>query len=153
MAFGAIHEMSTGQAYRKMQEIAPHPVLSKILAAIIKEEAAHTHFYRSVARIELAKNETAQKIARKVIDTFWRPVGQGSLARERTEYCIATLFSGDGGLDQLDRTVTQRARQLPGFEKLTKTTTRFGKICTEFLNSRTATAASLLFSINLYALL
>ena len=153
MAFGAIHEMSTGQAYRKMQEIAPHPVLSKILAAIIKEEAAHTHFYRSVARIELAKNETAQKIARKVIDTFWRPVGQGSLARERTEYCIATLFSGDGGLDQLDRTVTQRARQLPGFEKLTKTTTRFGKICTEFLNSRTATAASLLFSINLYAFL
>ena len=70
------------------------PVLSKILAAIIKEEAAHTHFYRSVARIELAKNETAQKIARKVIDTFWRPVGQGSLSRERSEYCIATLFSG-----------------------------------------------------------
>jgi hypothetical protein len=153
MAFGAIHEMSTGQAYRKMQEIAPHPVLSKILAAIIKEEAAHTHFYRSVARIELAKNETAQKIARKVIDTFWRPVGQGSLARERTEYCIATRFSGDGGVDQLYRTETQRARQLPAFEKLNKNTTRFGKICTEFLNSRTATTASLLFSINLYSFL
>jgi hypothetical protein len=42
MAFGAIHEMSTGQAYRKMQEIAPHPVLSKILAAIIKE-GSRTH--------------------------------------------------------------------------------------------------------------
>jgi hypothetical protein len=153
MAFGAIHEMSTGQAYRKMQEIAKHPVLEKILDGIIKEEAAHTHFYRSVARIELKKSETAQKIARKVVETFWRPVGQGSLARERTEYCIATLFSDDGGVDQLDRTVTQRARQLPGFETLSKTTTRFSNICTEFLSSRATTAASLLFSINLYSFL
>jgi hypothetical protein len=153
MAFGAIHEMSTGQAYRKMQEIAPHPVLSKILDGIIKEEAAHTHFYRSVARIELAKSETAQKIARKVVETFWRPVGQGSLARERTEYCLATLFSGDGGVDQLDRTVTQRARQLPGFETLTKTTTHFAKICRDFISSKAATAASMVFSLNFYTLL
>ena len=153
MAFGAIHEMSTGQAYRKMQEIAPHPVLSKILDGIIKEEAAHTHFYRSVARIELRKSETAQKIARKVVDTFWRPVGQGSLARERTEYCLAVLFSDEGGVDQLDRTVTQRARQLPGFETLSKTTTRFAKICSDFLNSKAATAASMLFSVNLYSFL
>jgi hypothetical protein len=101
----------------------------------------------------LKKSETAQKIARKVVETFWRPVGQGSLARERTEYCIATLFSDDGGVDQLDRTVTQRARQLPGFETLSKTTTRFSNICTEFLSSRATTAASLLFSINLYSFL
>lgn len=153
MAFGAIHEMSTGQAYRKMKALADHPVLSTILDGIIREEAAHTHFYRSVARIELQKSRTAQKIARKVVETFWRPVGQGSLARERTEYSIAMLFSGDGGVDQLDRTVTQRARQLPGFETLSKTTTRFSRICTEFVNARAATAASLLFSINLYSLL
>ena len=131
MAFGAIHEMSTGQAYRKMKGLANHPVLSKILDGIIKEEAAHTHFYRSVARIELAKSETAQKIARKVIETFWRPVGQGSLAKHRTEYCIATLFGDDTGegVDILDRTVTQRAHQLPGFSKLSKTTQRFREIC------------------------
>lgn len=153
MAFGAIHEMSTGQAYRKMKALADHPVLSTILDGIIREEAAHTHFYRSVARIELQKSRTAQKIARKVVETFWRPVGQGSLARERTEYSIAMLFSGDGGVDQLDRTVTQRAQQLPGFETLTKTTRRFAKICSEFLNSRATTTASLLFSINLYAFL
>jgi hypothetical protein len=131
MAFGAIHEMSTGQAYRKMKGLANHPVLSKILDGIIKEEAAHTHFYRSVARIELAKSETAQKIARKVIEAFWRPVGQGSLAKHRTEYCIATLFGDETGegLDMLDRTVTQRAHQLPGFSKLSKTTQRFREIC------------------------
>jgi hypothetical protein len=80
-------------------------------------------------------------------------VGQGSLAKERTEYCIAILFSDDGGVDQLDRTVTQRARQLPGFENLSKTTTRFSQICSSFISSRAATTASLLFSINLYAFL
>ncbi|MGH9945988.1 MAG: acyl-ACP desaturase [Pyrinomonadaceae bacterium] len=153
MAFGAIHEMSTGQAYRKMQELANHPVLSKILDGIIKEEAAHTHFYRSVARIELKKSEASQRIARKVIEAFWRPVGQGSLARERTEYCIATLFADETGegVEMLDRTITQRARQLPGFEDLSKTTKRFGRICNKFLGAKAAAAASLLFSINLYA--
>lgn len=152
MAFGAIHEMSTGQAYRQMRDLANHPVLTRILDGIIREEAAHTHFYRSVARIELQKSETAQKIARKVIETFWRPVGQGSLARKRTEYCIATLFADEtgDGVELLDRTVTKRARQLPGFTNLTKTTKRFGAICRRFLPANAATAASLVFSINLY---
>jgi len=152
MAFGAIHEMSTGQAYRKMKGLANHPVLSKILDGIIKEEAAHTHFYRSVARIELAKSETAQKIARKVIEAFWRPVGQGSLAKHRTEYCIATLFGDETGegLDVLDRTVTKRAHQLPGFDGLTKTTNRFQDICRRLYP--VTTAVSLLFSVNLNAI-
>lgn len=153
MAFGAIHEMSTGQAYRQMRDLANHPVLTQILDGIIREEAAHTHFYRSVARIELQKSETAQRIARRVIETFWRPVGQGSLARKRTEYCIATLFADEkgDGVELLDRTVTKRARHLPGFADLTKTTKRFGDICRKFLSTEAATAASLVFSINLYA--
>ena len=140
MTFGAIHEMSTGQAYRRMKEIANHPVLSMILDGIIREEAAHTHFYRSVARIELERSEAAQKITRKVIEVFWRPVGQGSLAKERTEYAIATLFGDETGegVSILDRTVTQRARQFPGFEGMTKTTQRFGDICRRLNPAKTA---------------
>lgn len=153
MAFGAIHEMSTGQAYRKMKDLADHPVLSLILDGIIREEAAHTHFYRSVARIELAKSTTAQKIAKRVVDTFWRPVGQGSLARHRTEYSIATLFGEEGGVDVLDRTVTQRAKQLPGFSQLEKTTSRFADICRRWAPKRYTGAAYLAFAINLYAVL
>jgi len=146
MAFGAIHEMSTGQAYRKMKDLANHPVLSLILDGIIREEAAHTHFYRSVARIELAKSEMSQKIARKVVEAFWRPVGQGSLAKERTEYCIAALFSDEGGVEQLDRTVTRRARQMPGFSDLTKTTKRFGDICRKLSPQGAAAALSVALS-------
>jgi hypothetical protein len=153
MAFGAIHEMSTAQAYRRMMELAKHPVLSQILEGIIREEAAHTHFYWSVARLELEKSETAQKIARKVVETFWRPVGQGSLAKNRTEYSIATLFSGDGGVDRLDRTVTLRARRLPGFGNLTKITKRISDICENFSPHKIVSAASLLLSVNLYTVL
>jgi hypothetical protein len=140
MAFGAIHEMSTAQAYRRMKDLANHPVLSVILDGIVREEAAHTHFYWSVARLELQKSKTAQKIARKVVDTFYVPVGQGSLAKERAEYSVATLFSGDGGVDQVDRTVTQRARQLPGFEGLTEVTKRIGDICHKFTPQKAVAA-------------
>lgn len=153
MAFGAIHEMSTAQAYRRMKDLANHPVLSRILDGIIREEAAHTHFYWSVARLELKKSETAQKIARKVVETFWRPVGQGSLAKKRTEYSIGALFSGDGGVDQLDRTVTQRARQLPGFSDLNKVTKRISGICDKFRPSRISAAAAFLLSVNFHSVL
>ena len=153
MTFGAIHEMSTGQAYRRMKEIANHPVLSTILEGIIREEAAHTHFYRSIARIELERSEAAQKIARKVIEVFWRPVGQGSLAKERTEYAIATLFGDETGegVGILDRTVTQRARQFPGFDGLTKTTQRFREICRRF--DPVKTAASFISLLNATSIL
>lgn len=120
MTFGAIHEMSTTQAYRRLMKLANHPVLTLLLQGIIREEAAHTHFYWSVARLELRKNEFAQKIARFVIDHFWAPVGQGSLAKKRTEYAIGTLFGDTDALERLDKTVTQRVRQLPGFADITK---------------------------------
>lgn len=153
MAFGAIHEMSTAQAYRRMKELANHPVLSMILEGIIREEAAHTHFYWSVAKLELQKSTTAQKIARKVIETFYVPVGQGSLAKKRAEYSVGMLFAGDGGVEQIDRTVTQRAGQLPGLAGLTKVTTRIGGICEKFRPSKIAAAATLLLSINFHAIL
>jgi hypothetical protein len=151
MAFGAIHEMSTAQAYRRMIEIADHPVLTRILEGIIREESAHTHFYWSVAKLELQKSKMAQKVARKVIDTFYVPVGQGSLAKSRAEYSVAMLFGGEGGIEQLDRTVTKRAQQLPGFDGLTKVTKRIGDICRKFTPQRVVSAAALMLSVNLYS--
>ena len=128
MSFGAIHEMSTAQAYRRMDELAGHPVLSQILSGIIREESFHTHFYWSVAKLELRKSDLAQRLARFVIKTFYRPVGQGSLHKSRTEYAIRTLFGGDDGLDRLHKTVTQRAQTLPGLESLNKVTKTLGRI-------------------------
>ena len=128
MSIGAIHEMCTAQAYRRMDELANHPVLSQILNGIIREESFHTHFYWSVAKLELRNSDLAQRIARFVIRTFYRPVGQGSLHKSRTEYAIRTLFGSDDGLDRLHKTVTQRAQTLPGLESLNKVTQTLGRI-------------------------
>jgi hypothetical protein len=122
MTFGAIHEMEAAQGYRRLKTLTDHPVLNPILDAIIKEESAHNQFYWSVARLELKNNKTARRIARFVTDHFWAPVGQGSLAKRRTQYLVQTLFSAGEGLDTVDAKVTQRVRQLPGFDDITKIT-------------------------------
>lgn len=129
MTFGAIHEMTTIQGYRRLRELAGHPILSHILDAIIREESAHTAFYASVAKLELRKNELAQRIARFVIEHFWVPVGQGSLQKSRTEYLVATLFGGRDGLEWVDKTVTQRVTAFPGFAGLTKINETARRIC------------------------
>lgn len=130
MTFGAIHEMSTTQGYRRLIEIADHPVLTHILNGIIREESAHTQFYRNVARIELRGSEFARKTARFVVQHFWRPVGQGAKPKAETEHTIATLFGGAAAITgSLDRTITQRVRQLPGFENMTRITERLVDIC------------------------
>jgi len=120
MTFGAIHEMEAAQGYRRLKTLSDHPVLNPILDAIIREESAHNQFYWSVAKLELKKDSTARKIARYVTDKFWAPVGQGSLAKRRTQYMAATLFADNDGLDTFESKVTKRVRQLPGFEDITK---------------------------------
>lgn len=128
MTFGAIHEMSTTQGYRRLAQLAEHPILSEILTGIIREESAHTTFYRSVARIELEKSEISRKLSRFLIKHFWTPVGSGAKPKKESDYTIATLFSGDGGIEWIDKNVTQRIQGLPGFEGLTKVSDKIGEI-------------------------
>jgi rubrerythrin len=128
MTFGAIHEMSTTQGYRRLAQLANHPVLTEILGGIIREESAHTHFYRSVARLELRNSEFSQKLARFIVRNFWTPVGSGAKPKTESNYTIATLFSGDGGLDWIDKNVTRRVQALPGFDGLTKVSDKIGEI-------------------------
>lgn len=148
MTFGAIHEMEAAQGYRRLIDLANHPVLTHILKGIIREEAAHGQFYRNIARIELARDEFSQKMARWVIDHFWEPVGQGSLPAKRTAYTIRTLFEEDSALDTLDNTVTKRAQQLPGFEGITKMTDVIGKIATSPVAACTVAAAAAAISFS-----
>lgn len=128
MTFGAIHEMEAAQGYRRLLAIADHPVLTHILNGIIREESAHCQFYWSVAKLELSRNDFARRIARFITEHFWAPVGQGALSKNRTAYMIATLFGDDQAMTILDKTVTQRVRQLPGFADITKMTETIGRI-------------------------
>lgn len=128
MTFGAIHEMSTAQGYRRLIELADHPVLTGILRGIIREESAHTGFYRSVARIELKNSEFARKVARFVIRHFYTPVGSGAKLKTETDYTVATLFRGEEGLSWIDKNVSQKVQNLPGFAGLTKISDKISEI-------------------------
>lgn len=124
MAFGAIHEMSTMQGYRRMMELADHPILNKILTAIVREESAHATFYRSVARIELKQSGISRKLARFIVKNFYTPVGTGAKPENESVYAIGTLFEGREGEDWIDRNVTARLQTLPGLEGITTVTER-----------------------------
>lgn len=128
MTFGAIHEMSTAQGYRRLMKMANHPVLTEILTAIMREESAHTRFYASIARIELGKSEFARKVARFIVNKFWSPVGQGAKPKKQTDYTIGTLFSGKEGFEWVERNISQKIQSLPGFGGLTKITDTVAKI-------------------------
>lgn len=128
MAFGAIHEMSTTQGYRRLSDLADHPILSQILTGIIREESSHTTFYRSVARIELEKSEISQKLSRFMIKHFWTPVGSGAKPANESNYTIATLFGGEGGMRWIDNNVSDKLQTLPGFEGLTKVSDKITEI-------------------------
>jgi hypothetical protein len=128
MTFGAINEMSTLQGYRRLSNLANHPVLTHILRAIMREESAHTQFYWHIARLELQRSEFAQKMARFVIRNFWAPVGQGAKATKDSNYTIKTLFGDNEGLAWIDKNITQKLHNLPGFSDLNTITERISTI-------------------------
>jgi hypothetical protein len=118
MAYGAVNEMSTLQGYRRLIELANHPVLTQILRAFMREESVHTQFYWQTAKIELRNNPFAQKLARFVIDKFWVPVGQGIKSAQDANYTVRTLFGDADGLETVDKLITRRIQELPGFDSL-----------------------------------
>lgn len=131
MTYGAVNEFSTLQGYRRLEKEAGHPVLSKILKAIMHEESFHAGFYYNIAKLELQRSEFAQKLARFVVDKFWTPVGEGAKRAIDSNYVVRTLFGTEDALMVVDKQVTQRIRELPGFDTLTKVNEKLREIVTE----------------------
>lgn len=131
MTFGAIHEMSTMQGYRRLKKLADHPVLNQILTGIVREESAHATFYRGIARIELKRSGISRKLARFIIENFYEPVGTTAMPEEESKYAISTLFDGDEGMKWIDRNVTFRVQKLPGFDGVTRVSERIGQFASE----------------------
>ena len=128
MVWGAINEITTLQAYRRLSEMARHPVLKTLLAAIIQEESLHSSFYWNVARVKLNQSKFSRDLARFIVGHFWTPVGQGAKPAHETNYVIATLFRGANGLELFSRTVADRIARLPGFAGFTALSERVGPI-------------------------
>lgn len=128
MVWGAINELTTLQAYRRLWKLAGHPVLEQILRAIAREESVHVKFYWTVARLRLERSKVARGLARGVIRNFWTPVGQGTKPVDEVNYIISTLFGGEEGVGFFDGQVSGKIRRLPGFDGFNAVTDRIGEI-------------------------
>jgi hypothetical protein len=115
MVWGAINEMTAMNAYRRLAELAGHPVLKQLLIGIVQEESIHSSFYWNVARVKLREARFSRKLARFVVGKFWTPVGQGAKPETEANYVMATLFPGKEGLDLFDKKIGSRIARLPGF--------------------------------------
>ncbi|HXM33806.1 MAG TPA: ferritin-like domain-containing protein [Pyrinomonadaceae bacterium] len=128
MVWGAINEITTLQGYRRLSELAGHPVLKQLLTGIMQEEAIHSTFYWSIARLKLKQAKFSRDLARFVISKFWSPVGQGAKPVQETNYVMSTLFNGATGLEFFTRNVANRIEQLPGFAGCSALTERVAPI-------------------------
>jgi Fatty acid desaturase len=114
MTWGAINELTTLTAYRRLAHLAGHPVLSELLAQIMRDESRHFHFYFDQAERRLAASATTRRVTRALVKCFWDPVGAGVQRDSETRFLASYLFSGPDGraaAQTIDRTI----RRLPGF--------------------------------------
>ena len=128
MVWGTINEITTLQGYRRLSELARHPVLSMLLGAIMLEESIHSNFFWNMAKMKLSQAKFSRDLARFIIDRYWSPVGEGAKPKHETNYVIATLFRGQKGLEFFNRTVSSRVERLPGFAGFTALTDRLAPI-------------------------
>src|SRR3989338_1212602 len=127
MVWGAINEQCTLIGYKRLWETAKHPVLEHILRGIVREEARHSLFYWSMARVKLLKIKGAQRLARRIIEKYWSPVGEGTKPRDEADHVIAILFPGHEGVALMHKYVNERIAQLPGFDGLMRITNRIAE--------------------------
>ncbi len=113
MAWGALHEMTTLTAYRRLAALSNHPVLTDLLSRVLRDEARHFAFYYWQARERLQRPTTA-KLIRFLIDRFWKPVGIGIQSTAEIRFVAGYLFSGAEG-HAATRRVDAAIQRLPGF--------------------------------------
>ena len=113
MVWGAINELSTLIGYKRLGELAGHPVLSELLSRIMRDESRHFMFYFQHAERRLSRPGVA-RVARFLVDRFWAPVGSGVQDARETEFLAGYLLGGNDGRAAA-RKIDDTIRRLPGF--------------------------------------
>jgi hypothetical protein len=117
MAWGAVNEWTTQAGYAQLARRAKNPVLSALLARVIRQEARHIEFYARQARARLAASARARYLARAALVRFWHPVGAGFMPVAETEFLLSYLIGGEHGAD-VARRIDRCISALPGLEGL-----------------------------------
>ena len=117
MAWGAVHECTTIQSYRRLSEQNDHPILNELLRRIRRDEARHFAFYMWQAEQRLARPGVA-RIVRAIMDRFYTPVGSSHQPDALACWVSGFLFDGDAGRKAANH-VDQTIARLPGFSDAT----------------------------------
>jgi hypothetical protein len=117
MTWGAFHECTTIQAYRRLEAQNDHPVLNELLRRIIRDEARHYAFYIWQAEQRLADPRVSRKV-RAIMNRFYAPVGSAHQPDALACWVSGFLFDGDEGRKSA-RHVDQSIATLPGFSDAT----------------------------------
>lgn len=128
MTWGAINELSTLQGYKRLWELAKHPVLEYILKGIAREESTHIFFYYTIAKLKLEESKWSQQLTRFIISKFWKPVGSGIKPDAETNYVVRELFNGLDALDVVRNNINGSLERLPGFKNISTVTDRIARI-------------------------
>jgi hypothetical protein len=115
MTWGAVNELGTLSAYHLIIDRTEHPVLKDLLGRIVKDERRHFAFYRTQARMRLARSKQARKVVRWALEHLWAPVGTGVRPQEETDFAVSYLFGTEEGQKaaaEMDRTLGE----LPALE-------------------------------------
>lgn len=115
MAWGAINELATLEAYQVIGGRTRHPVLADLLGRIVKDERRHFAFYFSRAR-DLLANPSNCKIASTVVSCLWQLVGSGERPQSEVDFVLLQMLAGPDGQRAGD-SITRKIRELPGFER------------------------------------
>jgi hypothetical protein len=118
MTWGAVNELSTLSGYHRLIATTEHPVLVDLLNRIIKDERRHFAFYRSQARMRLARSRQARTVTRWALEHLWAPVGTGVRPQVETDFVIAYLF-GDNEGAAAAREIDATIGELPGLGGIT----------------------------------
>ncbi len=113
MAWGAAHECTTIQAYRRLMALNDHPILNELLRRIIYDEARHFAFYMWQAEQRLQRR-SVQRVVRAIMDRLYIPVGATHQPDELAVWVSARLFDGAAGRAAAAR-VDETMAKLPGF--------------------------------------
>jgi len=112
MTWGAINELTTLMGYARLSRMAGHPVLSELLARIMRDESRHFDFYFCQAARRLVRPRTA-RLTRLIVERYWAPVGWGVAPGEETRFLARYLLTGPQG-EAAARRIDTTVRRLPG---------------------------------------
>jgi hypothetical protein len=118
MTWGAVNEWTTQAGYTRLANRAGHPVLTDLLARIMRQEGRHIAFYAAQAERRLTGGgRKTQRLVRLALRHLWRPVGSGVMPRSEVAFLVGELFGDDDGRT-MARRIDHRIDRLPGLAGL-----------------------------------